>query len=237
MQERIVTVASTTKPLPEPFILIATQNPIETEGTYRLPIAQRDRFQFKLQVSLPDRDDERELFDRFNAEPDLTPESVTPVISADVIRHAKEAVDQVYVDDKVREYVLDIVEASREHPMVDHGASPRATLAFLRAGKAKAAIRGRDYVIPSDIRELAQQVLAHRLVLDADADFSGQSARDIVDEIIKATDAPGANIGADEAFEAGEAAVSDGGGSQSDERSFDGGFESTIEDDPETNGH
>jgi MoxR-like ATPase len=232
MQERIVTVASTTTPLPEPFILIATQNPIEAEGTYRLPIAQRDRFQFKLQVDLPDRDDERELFDRFNAEPDLAPENVHPVMSADAIRHAKEAVNQVYVDDKIREYVLDIVEASREHPMIEHGASPRATLAFLRAGKAKAAIRGREYVIPSDVTSLAQQILAHRLVLDADAEFGGQSARDVVDELVDAVEVPGANIGADETFE--EAAVSDGGGSQSDGGSLSGGFESAREDSPDT---
>jgi MoxR-like ATPase len=236
MQERIVTVASTTTPLPEPFILIATQNPIEAEGTYRLPIAQRDRFQFKLQVDLPDRDDERELFDRFNAQPDLAPENVTPVISAESIRHAKEVVDQVYVNEKIREYVLDIVGASREHPMIEHGASPRATLAFLRAGKAKAAIYGREYVIPSDVRSITQQVLAHRLVLDADAEFGGQSARDVVDELVESVDVPGANIGTDETFEEGEAAVSDGGDSNADEQLLGGGFESVREDGSDSDG-
>jgi MoxR-like ATPase len=234
MQERIVTVASTTTPLPEPFILIATQNPIEAEGTYRLPIAQRDRFQFKLEVDLPDRDDERKLFDRFDAQPDLAPESVSPVISAEVVRRAKGVVDEVYIDEKIREYILDIVEATRDHPLIDHGASPRATLAFLRAGKAKAAIRDRDYVIPSDVRSLAQQVLAHRLVLDADAEFGGQSARDVVDELVDAVEVPGANIGADETFE--EAAVSDGGGPESGERPVDDGFESAGEGGPETDG-
>jgi MoxR-like ATPase len=234
MQERIVTVASTTTPLPEPFILIATQNPIEAEGTYRLPIAQRDRFQFKLRVDLPDRDDERELFDRFNADPDLAPETVSPIVTADAIRQAKGIVDQVYVDDKIREYVLDIVEASREHSLVGHGASPRATLAFLNASKAKAAIRGRDYVIPSDVRELAPQVLAHRLVLDADAEFGGRTARDIVDEIIDEIEVPGSNIGADDSFEKGEPAVSDGGASNADadadERLLDDGLGSPDED-------
>ncbi len=229
MQERIVTVASTTTPLPEPFILIATQNPIEAEGTYRLPIAQRDRFQFKLEVDLPDRADERELFDRFDAEPDLAPESVSPVISAEVIRRAKGVVDEVYIDEKIREYILDIVEATREHPMIDHGASPRATLAFLRAGKAKAAIRDRDYVIPSDVRALAQQILAHRLVLDADAEFGGRTARDVVEEIVDEIEVPGANIGADDSFAEGEAAVSDGGGSAS--ASGDDGLDVTREGD------
>ena len=214
MEERKVTVASETSPLPSPFLLIATQNPIETEGTYRLPIAQRDRFQFKLKVELPTRENERELFDRFDADPDLAPETVNPIISPEMIHEAQQAVNQVYVDEKIREYVLDIVEATRDHSLIEHGVSPRATLAFLNGSKAKAAIEGREYVIPDDVKSLSKPVLAHRLVLEADAEFSGQTARDVVEEIMNEVETPGSRITADadiddQEFE--DAVVSDGG--------------------------
>ncbi|WP_318568710.1 MoxR family ATPase [Salinigranum marinum] len=219
MQEQMVTVASETTPLPSPFLLIATQNPIETEGTYKLPIAQRDRFQFKLQVGLPEREDERELFDRFNAEPDLTPEDVTPVVSSEVIHDAQQTVSRVYVDEKIREYVLDIVETTRDHSLIEHGVSPRATLAFLNGAKAKAAIRGREYVIPDDVKSLSKPVLAHRLVLEADAEFSGRTPRDVVEELVDEIETPGSRISADPEAEIDgdsdiifeDSAVSDGG--------------------------
>ena len=202
MQERTVTVASETTPLPSPFVLIATQNPIEAEGTYRLPIAQRDRFQFKLQIKLPDREEERALFDRFDADPDLEPEEVDPVVSSDAIEDAHDAVSRVHVDEKIREYVLDVVEATRDHPLVEHGVSPRATLAFLNGAKARAAIRRRDYVIPDDVKALSRPVLAHRLVLEADAEFGGRTAQDVVDELVGEVEPPGSRIDTDEVEDA-----------------------------------
>ena len=213
MQERMVTVASQTSPLPTPFVLIATQNPIETEGTYKLPIAQRDRFQFKLEIGLPDRDEERELFDRFDKDPGMEPELVDPVISSDTIAEARTAVNQVYVDEKIREYILDIVEATRGHPQIEHGVSPRATLAFLNGGKAKAALRGRDYVIPDDVKSLAKPVLAHRLVLTSDAEFSGRTPRDVVEDLVDDVETPGSRISAEGEAEGEfeDAVVSDGG--------------------------
>jgi MoxR-like ATPase len=213
MQERMVTVASQTSPLPTPFVLIATQNPIETEGTYKLPIAQRDRFQFKLEIGLPDRDEERELFDRFDKDPGMEPELVDPVISSDTIAEARTAVNQVYVDEKIREYILDVVEATRGHPQIEHGVSPRATLAFLNGGKAKAALRGRDYVIPDDVKSLAKPVLAHRLVLTSDAEFSGRTPRDVVEDLVDDVETPGSRISAEGEAEGEfeDAVVSDGG--------------------------
>jgi MoxR-like ATPase len=197
MQEGKVTVGSETTPLPSPFLLIATQNPIESEGTYELPIAQRDRFQFKLRVGLPAREEEREIFDRFDREPDLSPEDVDPVISSDALREARETVSRVYVDEKVREYVLDIVEATRDHSLIEHGVSSRATLAFLDGAKGTAAIRGREYVIPDDVKSLAGPVLAHRLVLGGDAEFGGRSAREVVEELVAEIEAPGSRLVAD----------------------------------------
>jgi MoxR-like ATPase len=213
MQERMVTVASQTSPLPTPFILIATQNPIETEGTYKLPIAQRDRFQFKLQIGLPERDEERELFDRFDADPGLEPELVDPVISAETISAIQTAVKGVHVDEKIREYILDIVGATRDHSQIEHGVSPRATLAFLNGGKAKAVLRGREYVIPDDVKSLAKPVLAHRLVLTSDAEFSGWTSRDVVENLVDDVETPGSQIGteSDLGGEFEDTAVSDGG--------------------------
>jgi len=198
MEEEHVTVSSTTEPLPQPFLLIATQNPIETEGTYRLPIAQRDRFQLKLEVGLPDRTDEQQLLKQVKTAPDLEPEDVDPVVSPAAITQVRQAVSEVYLDERIEEYILDLVGATREHPSIEHGASPRATLAFTNGSKAKAAIERRDYVIPADVKALAKSVLGHRIVLDADAEFGGQSDRDLVEEIVTEVETPGSRIDGDE---------------------------------------
>jgi MoxR-like ATPase len=190
MQERQVTIEGETLSLPEPFILIATQNPIEMEGTFELPEAQRDRFQFKLTADIPERDDEHILLDRFDDRPTLGPESVEQVIEPRELIEARETVADVYIADVVKEYVLDIVAATRGNPDVEYGASPRASLAFLDGTKARAAIHGREYVIPDDVKALAKSILAHRLVMSTDASLSGISADGVVSDILDSVEPP-----------------------------------------------
>ncbi|WP_436911271.1 AAA family ATPase [Halosimplex marinum] len=190
MQERHVTVEGDTLQLPTPFIVIATQNPIEMEGTFELPEAQRDRFDLKLTVDLPDRDEETELLNRFDDEPELGPESVEQVVDRDDILAAREVVEDVYIDESVNEYILDLVAASRDSADTAHGASPRASLAFLNTSKARAAIHGRDYVIPDDVKALVEPILAHRLVLSTEADLSDVTPGDVVEDIVEQVDPP-----------------------------------------------
>ncbi|MFC6769181.1 AAA family ATPase [Natrinema soli] len=199
MEERRVTIEGETLSLPDPFMVVATQNPIETEGVYQLPEAQRDRFQFKLTLDLPDRTDERELLDRFDDDPDLGPDNVKQVIDPQALVDARRTVQAVHIAPPVKEYVLDLVAATREHADVSHGASPRATLAFLNGAKARAAINGREYAIPDDIKSMAVPVLRHRLVLSTDADLSDIDSADVVAEIVETIEPPGAE--ADEAFD------------------------------------
>lgn len=190
MQERSVTIEGETLPLPTPFMVIATQNPLEMEGTFVLPEAQRDRFQLKLTVDLPERESERQILERFDSDPDLGPESVEQVIAAEELVAARETVAAVHVDEKVYEYILDIVAATRESPDIEHGASPRASLAFLNGGKARAAIQGRDYVIPDDIKALAAPILIHRLILSTDAELSDTSPEEVVESVLNTVAPP-----------------------------------------------
>ncbi|SEP29821.1 MoxR-like ATPase [Halogranum amylolyticum] len=190
MQEGRVTIEGDTLSLPKPFMVIATQNPIEQEGTFELPEAQRDRFQLKYIVDLPARAEERALLQRFDSDPDLSPESITQVVHIEDLLAARETVNEVYVDQKVLEYILDIVSATRESELLEHGASPRASLAFLNAGKARAAIHGREFVTPDDIKTLAPNVLIHRVILGTEAELSGRSRTEIVSEILDSVDIP-----------------------------------------------
>ena len=206
MEERRVTIEGETLSLPNPFMVVATQNPIESEGVFQLPEAQRDRFQFKLTLDLPDRADERELLDRFDDNPELGPDDVEQVIEPQKVVDARETVQAVHVAPAVKEYVLDLVAATRSHADVEHGGSPRATLAFLNGAKARAAIRGRDYAIPDDVKTMAEPVLRHRLVLSTSADLSDVDPEAIVAEIVDTVEPPGADT--KQAFES--AAASDG---------------------------
>ncbi len=190
MQERHVTIEGDTLALPQPFMVVATQNPVEMEGVFELPEAQRDRFQFKLTIDLPDRRDEAELLDRFDANPELGPEAVEQVLTTEAIDAAQAAVTDVYVARPVKEYILDIVESTRTHPDVHHGASPRATITFVDGAKARAAIHGREYVIPDDIKALATPILVHRLLLTTDAELSNVTVADVVEDILEGTDLP-----------------------------------------------
>ncbi|MFB1066375.1 AAA family ATPase [Natrinema sp. H-ect4] len=207
MEERRVTIEGDTLSLPDPFMVVATQNPIEAEGVFQLPEAQRDRFQFKLTLDLPDRTDEREILERFDEDPELGPGDVEQVIDPQALVDARRTVQTVHVAPPVKEYVLDLVAATRENADVSHGASPRATLAFLNGAKARAAINGRDYVIPDDVKSMAEPVLNHRLVLSTDADLSDIDPADIVAEIVDTVEPPSAD--ASHAFDSPTA--SDGG--------------------------
>jgi len=190
MQERSVTIRGDTLSLPDPFMVIATQNPIEMEGTFELPEAQRDRFQLKLTIDLPERADEQTLLERFDSNPTLGPDAVEQVIDEELLGEAQEAVTAVHVAEPVTEYILDLVGATRTHQDIAHGASPRATLAFLNTAKAKAAIQGRDYVIPDDVKSLAVPILKHRLVLNTSARLGDITPTAIVEELIETVEPP-----------------------------------------------
>ncbi|MFB6284091.1 MAG: AAA family ATPase [Halobacteria archaeon] len=190
MQENHTTIEGDTYELPEPFMVIATQNPIEMEGTFNLPEAQRDRFQFKLDVELLGEDDEINLLKRFDEVPNLTPDSIERVIPQGAIASARKTVSEVYVDDKVVEYIRTIVNLTREHPHIKYGSSPRGSLTLLNTSKARAAIAGRDYVIPDDVKKLAPSALKHRIVLDTEAEMSNRTSEEIIDSVLSEVRAP-----------------------------------------------
>src|SRR5215470_13282626 len=163
MQERTVTIDGETRPLPRPFIVLATQNPVELEGTFPLPEAQLDRFMLRLEVGYPVTEDEIEILARYEQSDPL--EELAPVASAADMLALQRAVRQVYVADSLRRYVVEVVRTTRSSDEVQLGASPRASLALHRAAQALAALRGRDFVGPDDVKELAGPILAHRLIL------------------------------------------------------------------------
>ena len=177
MQERQVTIGDATYPLPSPFLVLATQNPIEQEGTYPLPEAQTDRFLFKCLVGLPSREDERRVMDRFTRK---NAPSVSAVVSPEELAGLRDALDGVYLDEKVADYILDVVFATREPasrkgladlaPLIAFGASPRATIALNLAARANAMLHGRAYATPQDVKEVAPDVLRHRVLLSYEAE-------------------------------------------------------------------
>jgi len=208
MAEERVTIEGETLELPEPFMVIATQNPLEMEGTFELPEAQRDRFQLKLTVSLPDRGTERSLLGQFDSRPRLSAEDVRAVVSSAEVLDARTQVIGIHVSAALKEYVLDVVSATREHPDIEHGGSPRASLAFLHTAKARAAIHGRDYVIPDDVKALAEPVLVHRLVMSTDAALSEVGPEEVIESVIERTDTPAGD--ATPATAVGDGGVPDG---------------------------
>ncbi|GIO37803.1 magnesium chelatase [Paenibacillus antibioticophila] len=186
MEERKVTVDGVTRELPQPFLLLATQNPLEYEGTYRLPEAQLDRFLMRLSLGYPKPEQEVEMLSRMQ-NPGVEPK---PVILPEEIRLMQRQVRMVLVDERIKEYLVSVADASRRHPKLSLGISPRGTLCWMGAAQAMAYYRGRSYVIPDDVKEVAEAVLAHRIVLKPDAGFAGMTSPQMVAELVKQADVP-----------------------------------------------
>ncbi|HJO81566.1 MAG: MoxR family ATPase [SAR202 cluster bacterium] len=196
MQERQVTLGDTTYPLEKLFLVMATQNPIEQEGTYPLPEAQVDRFMLKVLVEYPSRDEERRIIDLVTG--DDMPE-IKPVVTPEDILRARDIVRTIHVDDKVKEYVLDLVLATRSPgtnglshlgPMIAYGASPRASIYLVTAARAHAFLRGRGYVTPEDVKQLAPDVLRHRVIPTYEAEAESITTTDIVQQILDHVEVP-----------------------------------------------
>ncbi|WP_062076438.1 AAA family ATPase [Demequina globuliformis] len=190
MQERAVTVDGTTRALPNPFTVVATQNPIEMEGTYPLPEAQRDRFMAQISVGYPSREAEMDmLMGRDGGVDPLA--AIVPVAHTQDVTLAIGTANKVHASPAAKQYILDLVGATREHAALRLGASPRASLQLLAASRATAALHGRGHIIPEDVQERAVAVLSHRLLPSHEARVAGLSTRDIVEEIVRATRVPG----------------------------------------------
>ncbi len=196
MQEKQVTIGGNTFTLDEPFLVLATQNPIENEGTYPLPEAQLDRFMLKVRVSYPTRDEEREVLQRMGG---TSGPPVQALLKPAQILAARDTIAALYIDPKVADYIVDLVRATRDpaavgladlKPLVAFGASPRASLALAAAARAHAFLRGREYVVPEDIRALAPDVMRHRVVLTFEAEAESVTADDVVSRLLEAVKQP-----------------------------------------------
>ena len=192
MEERQVTIDGTTYAMPPPFVVLATQNPIEHEGTYRLPEAQLDRFLFKIVVQYPSASEEVEILRGHHLRQSLSAaiESVRAVLSAAQLSVLRERARLVHIEDNLMDYIAQIVVQTRNNKALFLGASPRASVAILNASKALAAIRGRDFVVPEDIQELAAPVMRHRIVLTPEREMEGATPDDVVAQILQKIDVP-----------------------------------------------
>jgi MoxR-like ATPase len=185
MQEQQVTVDGTTYPLPRPFLVLATQNPIEYEGTFPLPEAQLDRFLMRLSVGYPSLADERILLTHLQREHPIN--QLQPVVEASQLIELQRQVWEVFVEDSLQDYIVKLVTSTRGHPDLVLGASPRASLALFKAAQALASIRGRDHVIPDDIQYLVPSILTHRLLLAPEAELRGRTPKGVLEEILERT--------------------------------------------------
>ena len=190
MEERQVTVDTKTYGLPRPFMVIATQNPIELEGTYPLPEAQLDRFLMRIQMGYPSNDAERAILDTHGSHASV--EEISPVTTAAEVVAGAQSVADLHVADNIKAYIVDLVTATRQHRDLALGVSPRGALALQRAARALAASIGRDYVVPDDVKRLAVAVLEHRLLLAPDAQLRGAAPGDVVRELLASVPVPGA---------------------------------------------
>jgi len=196
MQEHQVTIGDATHALPEPFLVLATQNPIEQEGTYPLPEAQVDRFMLKLRIGYPSREEERQILDRMATT--ANHQAVRAVVTPAEILAARALVDQIYIDDKVKEYIVNIVFATREPaayqldlgPLIQYGASPRATLYLTLAAKAHAFLQGRGYVTPQDVKSIGPDVLRHRVIVTYEAEAEEVDADEVVRRVFDGVPVP-----------------------------------------------
>ncbi len=185
MQERQVTVDGVTRPLEAPFLVLATQNPIEYEGTFPLPEAQLDRFLMRVSLGYPEANDEAQILRNLKKRHPI--ETVAEVVDGTELLELHDLVGAVHVDDSLERYILAVVRATRAHPDVALGASPRGSLALYKTSQALAALRGRDYVVPDDIKILAPYTLTHRLIVKPDSQLRGRTAGAILDEILEQT--------------------------------------------------
>ena len=196
MQERQVTIGDETFPLPEPFLVLATQNPIEQEGTYPLPEAQVDRFMLKLKITYPTKSEEHQILKRMaRSAPDL---SVEPIIEPSDIVRLRALVDEIYMDEKIEEYILNVVEATRDPGMygldiadlLRYGASPRATIFLAMAARGQAFLEGRGYVTPQDVKTIGMDVLRHRVIVSYEAEAEEKTSEDLVQQIFDTVEVP-----------------------------------------------
>jgi len=196
MQEHQVTIGDETHALPDPFLVLATQNPIEQEGTYPLPEAQVDRFMLKLRIVYPSREEERQILDRMAVTQNH--QRVGTVVTTDEILRTRTLIDQIYIDDKIKDYVVSIVFATREPPayqldlgpLIEYGASPRATLYLTLAAKAHAFLQGRGYVTPQDVKSIGPDVLRHRIIVSYEAEAEEIDADEVVKRIFEGVPVP-----------------------------------------------
>ncbi len=188
MEERQLTVEGVTTRLPRPFLVVATQNPVELEGTFPLPEAQLDRFLVRLDLGYPDEDDEDEILSRFETASPL--DALQPVVSAEELISHVDALSRLHVDPAVRRYAVRIVRETRQDQAFELGGSPRASLALFRTARAHAAINGRDFVLPDDVKAMAPYVLPHRLILSTQARLRGRDARQVLAEILEHVPVP-----------------------------------------------
>jgi MoxR-like ATPase len=196
MQERQVTIGEQTYPLPDPFLVLATQNPIEQEGTYQLPEAQLDRFMFKLNIGYPQKREERSILDLMaTSAPDLR---VDPVVDPKQIITARNIVNNIYIDDRVKDYIVDVVWATREpsaynlrlEGLIRYGASPRATIYLALGARAHAFLNGRGYVTPQDVKSIGPDVLRHRIIVSYEAEAEAVTSETIVERIFAGLPVP-----------------------------------------------
>lgn len=196
MAEKQVTIGDTTYKLERPFLVLATQNPLEQEGTYPLPEAQMDRFMFKVLVNYPQRSEEMEILNRMATD---SPPTISTVISKEELMRAKEMADQIYLDEKVKNYVVDLVMATRTpdeaglgqlKPLIQVGGSPRATISLTRASKAHAFLRGRGYVTAEDVKAIAYGVLRHRIILTYEAEAENMTTDQVIKDILNHVEVP-----------------------------------------------
>lgn len=192
MEERQITVDGVTYPMEQPFLVLATQNPIEYEGTFPLPEAQLDRFMMRIGLGYPGTGDEITMLDRQQYSHPVT--RIEQVISSEELIDAQQRIKNVYIDDLVKEYIVKLVTATRKHPDVYLGASPRGSIALYKTGQARAAVLGRDYVTPDDIKSLAMVTLAHRLIISPSARIKNVDPRAVIQEILDNTPVPGARV-------------------------------------------
>jgi MoxR-like ATPase len=188
MQERQLTVDGVTRPLPRPFLVMATQNPIELEGTFPLPEAQIDRFLLRINIGYPTQTEENDILERFRKNDPLP--DLKAVASAAEIMQLQEVRRDVRIEDTLRDYIVRVARATREHIEIDLGASPRASLALYQASQAWAAIHERDYVIPDDIKDVAPAVLTHRLMIAPQAELRGRTPEELVADIVSSVPVP-----------------------------------------------